>query len=251
MIAGGRLELTNDNMGSQGLILYDLHRVHVSSIDAPGKKNLCPQGQHHGVQMNLANGPFYRVYFLTFKEMQDFIAVVLTLQGFSSRLDQFLQDGPIHGAVNSCQRMRVQHRVTGDPYSFKVIPKQTAGRQLFQEGVQEVIALVRCQDSTHFAVPHDIFEDETKIYMAVKIDSDSMTLQEYLAQKAEPLSENSARKIIFEIAKALQKLHAKLIVHRDLRAQTVSVTQRGKNGRNTLRVRLHLLDQAFCFQKEG
>ena len=67
------------------------------------------------------------------------------------------------------------------------------------------------------------FEDEKSYYIVMKYMS-AGDLYKYIKIQGQPLDENHVKLIIRQVAKGIQALHSRLIIHRDIKCENILVT---------------------------
>ena len=107
-------------MNKDKVILDDLRRSRVSSIDSPTKKLLCKNRRHFGLSIVTMNG-HRKLYFLTYDQMVKAADYLVEAQKFSKRIDQYkvieaLPDNEVS------DRKLVKHRLTGEKFVLKWVP---------------------------------------------------------------------------------------------------------------------------------
>ena len=72
------------------------------------------------------------------------------------------------------------------------------------------------------------FEDDNSYYIVMKY-MPAGDLYKYLQLINEPLDEDHAKRIIRQVAKGIQALHSRLIIHRDIKCENILVTDNSRD----------------------
>ena len=121
---------------------------------------------------------------------------------------------------------RAHNRATGGDVAIKVIEKRRM-RELNM--VEKVESEIRIHSSVSYKRPHEnivrlhgTFEDDTCYYLVMELCLKGNLYKEMKVRAQQGrLEENRARDIIYQLLLALQHLHTKGIVHRDLKLSNV------------------------------
>ena len=72
------------------------------------------------------------------------------------------------------------------------------------------------------------FEDDKSYYIVMKY-MPAGDLYSYIQRIDEPLNEDHAKRIIRQVAKGVQALHSRLIIHRDIKCENILVTDNSRD----------------------
>jgi serine/threonine protein kinase len=132
-------------------------------------------------------------------------------------------DQPI--GQGSCAVVRkAKHRRTGKFYAVKCVQTPTNGveyRRVREKCLNEMMVLKACEDSNKIIQLHDFKEDQHHFFMVFEL-VEGGNLQELLDDRdGGKLSLNEAACVIKDLATGLRYLHAKGIVHRDMKPDNI------------------------------
>ena len=206
----------------KGTITQNLTNTHITSIDSQEKKVLCKSRRHFGFTLSNEQG-HRKLYFMTWQLMLAGVEYVLKAQNFASRTQQYtftrqLPDNQV------CDRWLAKHMLTGETFMIKRAPREPANDPVRELAMNEIRVLQLCSKSKLVVELEDYFEEEDSIYTVHQHVSKS--LRDYVTKSGrsvEPIAEEEAVLYIHQLARTLEKLHGKYIVHRDLWMDAVKV----------------------------
>jgi len=112
--------------------------------------------------------------------------------------------------------------------AIKLMAKQTINRVFTSNGqafseleVIQECSLAGCPNILEFI---EAFEDSQYLYIVTKFMPAGDLLNYLMKQPIQPLPESHAKKIIRDVAKGLQSLHDRLIIHRDIKIENILMT---------------------------
>ena len=118
-----------------------------------------------------------------------------------------------------------KHKYSGAKVAIKVIDKANSARVFgqFNHADREVKLMEECSDGSAHNILEIIesFEDDTSQFVVTKFMPAGYLLNYLVKQPTQPLSEDHARKIIIQIGICIESLHAKNIVHRDIKVENI------------------------------
>jgi serine/threonine protein kinase len=119
---------------------------------------------------------------------------------------------------------KAQHNVTMSIVALKAIAKSNLRTMQEFELLQREVNLMKMMDHPFIAPLYEVLDDDTYFYLAIELVENGNLLDFINTRKG--LSEDSARRIFFQIMSVLDYLHReKRIVHRDLKAENVLLDQ--------------------------
>jgi len=135
------------------------------------------------------------------------------------RLDDLRIVSPL-GAGAFAQVFLAQNTTTNDLLALKVMEKRTVFqcRKTFRHTVDERLVMERACDHPFLLKLLHAFQTDTRLYLALEycVHGD---LYEYMRARGSPLTELQARRVIAQILLALEHLHARGALYRDLKLE--------------------------------
>jgi len=113
----------------------------------------------------------------------------------------------------------VSHKQTQVSYAVKIIEKESVRKEKKELLEREVDILRRIQHPNIVSV-HEIYETKENLYLVMELATGG-ELFDTILQRGH-LSEREASRIIREVTEAVDYLHSKMIVHRDLKVDILS-----------------------------
>lgn len=77
--------------------------------------------------------------------------------------------------------------------------------------------------NANFVKVYEILEDDERYYIVMEYLENGTLYDNYCDADDEPLSEDYCRPIIFQVAQALDQLHQRMIIHRDIKLTNVLI----------------------------
>ncbi|KAG0347218.1 Serine/threonine-protein kinase par-1 [Podila humilis] len=120
-----------------------------------------------------------------------------------------------------------RHFYTEKLYAVKVVDKQAHKADILYR-LRRESELLESLDHPNIVKLHEVIETQFSIYICMEY-IEGTSLEQYLKiQDQGRISEQEARRIIRELAKAISHCHSRFVVHRDLKPANVLITPRGK-----------------------
>ena len=165
---------------------------------------------------------------------------ILTAQGFfDKRIDQYEPIGKL-GEGSFGVVVLSQHKYTQIKVAVKVIQKSkidavfTKNKQAFEElAISEEMARNNCQNILELV---EVFEDNMAYYVVTRFMPSGDLFNYVCQQQSQPLDEDHTKHIIKQVCQAVQALHSKNIIHRDIKIENILTTD------NTREATLKLAD---------
>jgi calcium-dependent protein kinase len=149
---------------------------------------------------------------------------VVNIEDVSGRKIDQVYDGVVHGkvlgrGVAGVVRL-VTHKTTGIHYAVKCLDKSGIGdSQEQQQQLGEEILIMSQLDHPNICRLHEVYEDETQIYLVQELGEGGDLFDLLDEQPNYHYQEQDAVKLVHQMLSALRYLHAKGIIHRDLKLE--------------------------------
>lgn len=172
------------------------------------------------------------VFFDSEETMRHWHKEILTAQGFyNKRIDQYEPLGKL-GEGSFGVVVLSQHKFSQAKVAVKVIEKAKINsvylknKQTFEElSISEEMARENCSNILDLV---EVFEDDQAFYVVTKF-MPSGDLFNYICQQAnQPLDEELAQHIIRQVCQAVQALHSKNIIHRDIKIENILMSDNSR-----------------------
>ena len=138
----------------------------------------------------------------------------------SSSIDDY-DIGQLLGRGGFASVYRARHRQSGLPYAIKIVEKVLLTTQNVEHRVRNEIKIHSKLNHNGIVRFYDYFEDTINIYMILEL-CEGCNLYRFLKQNG-PFNEISASAIMKQILVALQYIHDKGVVHRDLKLSNILI----------------------------
>ena len=127
------------------------------------------------------------------------------------------------------ERLIVKHRVTHERFLMKIISNK-APDQIKLQFKAELLALQMCNRNEGIIKLIDCFTDASGcIYMVTQLPQ--LSLRDYVQSLSfESFHVENVALLIRKLGLVLEKLHQKKVIHRDIRAENISVKASSKAG---------------------
>lgn len=138
-----------------------------------------------------------------------------------SNFYKLLSRDPIGRGSHCSSVFKCQHRITGQVHAVKVfnrhVLKTSVEAQIKNEiEIHKLLSNASGKDESHIVKLHEYFEEENAIYIILDLAQEGDLLRNgILLQYC--FDEDEARKITFQVLKALDLMHSRLIVHCDIK----------------------------------
>ncbi|KAI9300483.1 kinase-like domain-containing protein, partial [Cunninghamella echinulata] len=119
--------------------------------------------------------------------------------------------------------MLAQHYLTGEKFAIKIIDKRSYDERILIRLIRE-IRIMEVLNHPNIVRIYETIETAYTIYMVMEYISGG-NLEEYLKKKGGYLNEQEARAIFRQMISAIDYCHRKWVVHRDIKAQNVLLTE--------------------------
>ncbi|CAK0850436.1 unnamed protein product, partial [Prorocentrum cordatum] len=134
-----------------------------------------------------------------------------------------LEDFRVYGSplgIGSYGRVcRVAHAETSDPFAMKVVPKRKLREQSMAPYLLREVETQKRLRHPNILILHGAFEDDEYVYILLEL-AQGGSLFDVLKHRGH-LSEREAAGIFTDIASALDFLHSRGIVHRDVKPENI------------------------------
>lgn len=143
------------------------------------------------------------------------------------RVDDFDIIAPI-GKGASGKVFMVRDRVSGGRYAMKVVPKDRAydSRSSFRHAMDERLALEAMIGVQGFTQMKFAFQTRSSFYLIMEF-CEGGDMYQFLKSRGGRLQEDEVRRILAEVVVAMQALHGKGYVYRDLKTENVLLSNDG------------------------
>ncbi|CAL8093585.1 unnamed protein product [Orchesella dallaii] len=111
---------------------------------------------------------------------------------------------------------------SNETYAFKILDKSSI-QENFARVILEIETLMSVKNP-HICKLHSVYYTSTKIYMVMEYCHTD--LFEYLANLAEPMPENEARRLFIQLLDTISYLHNAGIAHRDIKPENILLTEK-------------------------
>ena len=148
----------------------------------------------------------------------------MSLQGFSSKLDQYeIEERIGQGSQNTVYAAR--HKVSGLHVAIKTIKTPTYKRLTREQHVSEGVAhYTLCRHSDHMLKFVEAFTEGSLTYIVTKLARNGDLLN-HLGNRNDPcLSEDEARRMFVQLVRGVRDMHENGIVHRDLKHLNIFIS---------------------------
>ena len=204
----------------KGVIVHQLKQIHVASIDAEDRKVICTSRRHFVITLSTVTG-HRKLYFLSHKLMLEGINYLLHAQGFQKRISQYVFKKYLpHNEINT--RWIAVHRRTKECFDVQQVasvPANNPFAELATNSLKVLQSINKCKFTVELV---DYFEEDDKIYLISGHSNKS--LRNYIVyKKIVRMPEKKVCEFIGQIALCVEKLHQKLIMHRDLSIDSVNI----------------------------
>ena len=180
-------------------------------------------GELPGVMLNFANGLKRRVFFFSFDQMVKAIEVILLLQGFLDRADQYekvcdLSQGLI------CTRSIVRHKITGQKFQMRSLDTRATDSDSLGIFENERQARQSIVDERHVETLVDVFSANDKHHMVVTHTEFTCCLELAMEKHRRPDMEDSkgllyfAYETIAKVCATLRRLEEQGVMLRLIKA---------------------------------
>lgn len=116
-------------------------------------------------------------------------------------------------------------RRSGEKVAIKVMPKKNNDPRIAQYAKREA-ELVRTVNHPNVVTTLDVFETSTHLYVVMEYVSNG-TILDFLAGGKNRVNEKNSLRIAKQLIEAIAYLHASDIIHRDIKAENILVTEEG------------------------
>lgn len=149
---------------------------------------------------------------------------VVHIESVNGRKIQEVYDGVKSGAqlgegVAGVVKL-AQHKATGIKYAVKCLEKSRMGTdQEAFDALRNEITIMSQLDHHNIARLHEVYEDESTIYLVQELGSGGELFDVLDEQPDYHYGEQDAVRLVYQMLSALRYLHSKGIVHRDLKLE--------------------------------
>jgi ribosomal protein S6 kinase alpha-5 len=122
------------------------------------------------------------------------------------------------GSFSTCRKCK--HRLTEKEYAVKIISRRS-------KPSREVEMLRVCQGHPNIVLIHDVLQDEAHVYIVMELLKGGELLE--CIRKQHFFSESEARRIMLQLASAVEHMHKRRVVHRDLKPENLIFSTNSKD----------------------
>ena len=158
-------------------------------------------------------------------ERDEWVSRILEVTGYRW-FDDYYETGEVLGEGANGQVLKAKHRITKMEAAVKIINKEGMDEKN-EFRLRREIDVLKIVKHDNLLELYDVFETNDRIYLVTELVSGG-TLFNWLEKQHFKVSEENARAIVSDLARALQYLHARGIVHRDIKLENVLLTTTGK-----------------------
>ena len=116
----------------------------------------------------------------------------------------------------------LKNKNTGTLYAVKIYKKIHLEDEIRRENLEQEISIMASLDHISIVKLIRAVEAKNHIYLIMDFIS-KISLHDYIEQQNERLTELLAKKIFYQLIKGIEYIHAKSIVHRDLKLQNILI----------------------------
>lgn len=167
----------------------------------------------------------------TERERDEWVSRIVEATGYRW-FDDYYETGELLGEGAYGQVLKAKHRVTKATAAVKIITKEDldAKTELRIRREIEVLKLAKFESLLEL---YDIFETSERIYIVTELVVGG-TLFAWMQRQNFRISEETARVIMRDVSRAVQFLHTRGIVHRDIKLENILLNLDGKQPRAKL-----------------
>ena len=161
------------------------------------------------------------LYFETPTDASLFLTNLKQAIGYSNLFDYYTFEKTLGQGQFGVVKLAV-HKATGAYVAIKAVRKQDMKPIEIYQQRREIEVLKMCQHPNIIKM-RDLFENSENYYIVLEF-MDGSDLFDHLKSRHFKISEDRARELAIQIARALQYLHSYGIVHRDLKLENVMMS---------------------------
>ena len=165
------------------------------------------------------------------EERDDWVSRIVEATGYRW-FDDYYEAGELLGEGAYGQVLKAKNRFTKTAAAVKIISKDNLDCKA-ELRIRREIEVLKLSRHDNLLELYDMFETSGRIYIVTELVAGG-TLFAWLQSRNFSVSEEMARGIITDVAKAVQFLHIRGVVHRDIKLENVLLNLDGKQPRAKL-----------------